>query len=76
MVFLPLVYATSQTQPFPDIPFHVFSEFIQKTFNSEVSLATVLLKILNYSAYMLDKKILSFKENIKLYFRMDKIFIL
>jgi len=40
---IPLVCAAPQTQPFPDIPFHNFSDFISKTFSSKVSLATVLL---------------------------------
>ncbi|KAF8951483.1 hypothetical protein BDZ97DRAFT_1769755 [Flammula alnicola] len=42
-IFLPLAAAVPQTQAFPDIPFKVFSAFVENTFSSEVSLATVLL---------------------------------
>jgi len=37
------VVATSDMQPFPNIPFHVFSDFVTQNFSSRVSLATVLL---------------------------------
>jgi CxC5 like cysteine cluster associated with KDZ transposases len=43
ITFIPLVSATPQTQSFPDVPFSLFSNFIEQTFNSKVSLATVLL---------------------------------
>jgi hypothetical protein len=42
--FFPCVLATgSTTTPFPDIPFHAFSQFILTTFNPDISLGTVLL---------------------------------
>ena len=41
--FIPLVSATPQTQPFPNVPFKVFSTFVEQSFSSQVSLATVLL---------------------------------
>ncbi len=40
--FLPAVTALGKDQPFPDIPFIEFSQFILKTFNSDISLSTVL----------------------------------
>ena len=44
LAFFPCVLATgSTTTPFPNIPFQAFSQFILTTFNSEISLATVLL---------------------------------
>src|SRR5882757_381514 len=43
LTLIPLVSAAPQTQSFPDVPFHIFSDFIQDTFSSKVSLATVLL---------------------------------
>ena len=43
VTFIPLVSAAPQTQPFPNVPFKVFSTFVEKTFSSQVSLATVLL---------------------------------
>ena len=41
--FIPLVSAAPQTQPFPNVPFKVFSAFVEQSFSSQVSLATVLL---------------------------------
>jgi hypothetical protein len=42
--FVPCVLAAgSTTTPFPDIPFHAFSQFILTTFNPDISLGTVLL---------------------------------
>ena len=41
--FNPLVSAAPQTQPFPNVPFKVFSAFVEQSFSSQVSLATVLL---------------------------------
>ncbi|TFK58860.1 hypothetical protein BDN72DRAFT_873120 [Pluteus cervinus] len=41
--FLPAVTALGNEQPFPDIPFAVFSQFILDTFDSQVSLSTALL---------------------------------
>jgi hypothetical protein len=41
--FIPLVSAASQTQPFPNVSFKVFSTFVEQSFSSQVSLATVLL---------------------------------
>ena len=40
--FLPAVTALGKDQPFPDIPFIEFSQFILKTFDSDISLSTVL----------------------------------
>jgi hypothetical protein len=40
---IPLASAALQTQSFPDVPFHIFSSFVEQTFSSKVSLATVLL---------------------------------
>jgi hypothetical protein len=40
---MPFVSAAPQTQPFPDVPFKIFSTFIEDTFGSKISLATVLL---------------------------------
>jgi hypothetical protein len=41
--FIPLVSAAPQTQPFPNLPFKVFSTFVEQSFSPQVSLATVLL---------------------------------
>ena len=41
--FLPCVMASQTTTPFPEIKFRVFSDFISSTFNSNISLATVLV---------------------------------
>jgi hypothetical protein len=43
ITYIPLVSAAPQTQGFPDVPFYVFSNFIEDTFSSKVTLATVLL---------------------------------
>ena len=43
LTLIPLVSAAPQTQSFPDVPFYIFNDFIQDTFSSKVSLATVLL---------------------------------
>jgi hypothetical protein len=40
---LPTVTAMPEVQPFPDISFKVFSDFVNQNFSSQVSLATVLL---------------------------------
>jgi len=40
--FLPVASATSDHDSFPDIPFRLFSSFIQEQFSSEISLTTVL----------------------------------
>jgi len=40
---LPIVAAVDFKTPFPSIPFAAFSTFIQATFSSEISLATVLV---------------------------------
>jgi len=42
MAFLPVVSATTQ-DPFPDLPFQAFAEFVQENFSSKVSLATLLV---------------------------------
>jgi hypothetical protein len=44
---LPVASAQSDHRPFPDIPFQVFSQFIQKQFSSQISLATVLTVLLS-----------------------------
>jgi hypothetical protein len=43
LLCLPTVAARSGQQPFPDITFKVFSDFITQNFSSRISLATVLL---------------------------------
>ena len=43
IAFAPIVSAAPSTQAFPDIPFPIFSEFVQETFGSKISLATVLV---------------------------------
>ena len=43
ITFMPFVSASPTTQPFPDIPFKDFSAFVEQTFGSKISLATVLL---------------------------------
>ena len=43
MAFIPFVSASPTTQPFPDISFKLFSAFVEQTFGSNISLATVLL---------------------------------
>ena len=43
LLHLPTVVSSSENQPFPDITFNVFSDFISQHFSSRVSLATVLL---------------------------------
>jgi hypothetical protein len=43
MAFMPFVSASPMTQPFPDISFKAFSGFVEQTFGSKISLATVLL---------------------------------
>jgi len=40
---LPMVSAHNQENPFPNITFRVFSDFILNTFASKISLANVLL---------------------------------
>jgi hypothetical protein len=42
MMCLPLTSAHSDHDPFPDVTFKVFSDFVQNQFSSKVSLATVL----------------------------------
>ena len=41
--FLPLIYAAPTKAPFPNLPFHIFSNMIQNTFHPDISLATVLI---------------------------------
>ena len=43
IAFAPVVSAAPSTQAFPDISFQVFSEFVQQSFSSKISLATVLV---------------------------------
>jgi hypothetical protein len=40
---VPLVAAAPKTQPFPNVPFKVFSTFVEETFGTNISLATMLL---------------------------------
>ena len=40
---LPAVTALPKEDPFPDIPFKIFSQFIQDNFSSKISLSTVLV---------------------------------
>jgi hypothetical protein len=40
---IPMVTAASNVQPFPNIPFSVFSKFVEDNFISTVSLSTVLM---------------------------------
>ena len=41
--FLLLIYAAPTKAPFPNLPFHIFSNMIQNTFHPDISLATVLV---------------------------------
>ncbi|KAF8872971.1 hypothetical protein CPB84DRAFT_1854215 [Gymnopilus junonius] len=43
IALVPCVKAAPAMQPFPDIPFNHFSNFIQETFSPNVSLSTVLM---------------------------------
>ena len=43
LALMPLVSATPEHTPFPDIPFQEFSKFIKQNFDSHVSLTTVLI---------------------------------
>jgi hypothetical protein len=43
LLLSPAVYASSEPGAFPDIPFNVFSDYISKTFNSDISLSTIFL---------------------------------
>lgn len=43
LAFMPFVSASPTTQSFPDISFKDFSAFVEQTFGSKISLATVLL---------------------------------
>ena len=43
LTFMPFVSAAPQTQPFPQISFKDFSQFIEGVFGPKISLATVLL---------------------------------
>ena len=43
LLFCPGVQAAATESPFPDIPFNVFSTYIQSTFSSKISLSTVLM---------------------------------
>ena len=45
LALLPVVSATEE-QPFPDLPFSVFSKFIQTNFDSSITLSTVLMVLL------------------------------
>ena len=43
LAFVPFVSAAPKIQPFPNLPFKVFSGFVEQTFGPHISLATVLL---------------------------------
>jgi hypothetical protein len=43
MAFLPVTSATSDQHPFPNIEFGVFAKFVEDSFGSGISLATVLM---------------------------------
>jgi hypothetical protein len=43
LAFLPCTNASQPTTPFPEIKFSVFNQFISSTFNSNISLATILM---------------------------------
>jgi hypothetical protein len=43
VIFMPFVSASPKTQPFPDLSFKDFSAFVEQTFGSKITLATVLL---------------------------------
>ena len=43
MTIIPFFSAAPETQPFPNVSFKIFSTFIEETFGSKISLATVLL---------------------------------
>ena len=43
LLLLPAVYALQEPGAFPDIPFNVFSDYISKNFNSNISLSAVFL---------------------------------
>ena len=45
LAFLPLVAASPDTIPFPNISFDLFSQFIKDNFSSTISLASVLFMI-------------------------------
>ena len=45
LCYLPLVSASEQ-QPFPEITFKVFSQFIEQNFNSSITLSTVMMLLL------------------------------
>ena len=49
---LPTVMASSQDQtPFPDIPFHVFVNYVEKNFSTTVSLTTVLTVLFTLTSH-------------------------
>ena len=43
LLLSPAVYASPEPGAFPDIPFIVFSDYISKNFNSDITLSTVFL---------------------------------
>ena len=43
LLLSPAVYASPEPGAFPDIPFNMFSDYISKNFNRDISLSTVLL---------------------------------
>jgi len=43
LLCLPTVAAMPNQDPFPDVTFKVFNEFVTQNFSSRISLATVLL---------------------------------
>jgi len=48
--FIPVVSATSDQDPFPNIPFQIFSNFILSQFSHQVSLATVMTVLLTMTS--------------------------
>ena len=45
LAFLPLVAASPDTIPFPNISFDLFSQFVKDNFSSTISLASVLYMV-------------------------------
>ena len=43
LALLPTTVATQNQTPFPNIPFHLFSQFVETNFDNNVSLSTVLM---------------------------------
>ncbi|KAF8905218.1 hypothetical protein CPB84DRAFT_1893787 [Gymnopilus junonius] len=52
VLFFPLVEAAPAKQQFPDISFKAFNKFVERTFSSDVSLATVLAVLFSLTENM------------------------